>query len=88
MNEQQIKKANEIMKKGLGVLVNRHIANKEFTELDQKLLDELSDLSVTFDFDEQDVDLLCGLQYLYDKDFKGDNDFYPTSNITKNLLNI
>lgn len=85
---EQIIKAKKIMKRGLEVLVNKHLARKEFTELDQRLLDELSDLSVTFKIDDQDVDILCALQYLYDKDFKGDEDFLPITIEGKKLLDI
>ena len=46
----------------------------------------------TFDyrneFNEEQLEIANGLAYKYDKYFKGDMDFYPTSKEIQSLLNI
>lgn len=88
--EGQTKDARRILKKGLGILVNAHTLRKELSDSEIKLMDELSALSVSFTMhiEDRDMDTLSGLQYLYDKHFKGDKDFYPTDKVVIKLLNL
>lgn len=91
VTNEQIKTARTILKRGVDMLVTSHLHERELKEYEQGLMDSLSDLTVDMDKYLEDMleyDLLLGLQYLYDAEFKGDEDFIPNNEEARKILGI
>ena len=87
----QIEMGRSILKRGVDILVASHQNSKKLKDSELELLDGLSNLTVDMDKYLEDMieyELVSGLQYLYDAQFKGDEDFIPTNEEARKILGL